>query len=294
MRLLGSKVKQYRKQKNLSQQELADGICTQATVSLMEKKDKIPSIKIILQVCRRLNVSLGDILAGVGSGLDEQFDAICLDLRQDKYTEMAARLDQVDVSTEAASAFDRERYHYYRGFAELTVEQRPDEAIFHFNLVLRRSFHMAWDLYAIIGNVGMASAYLMRQDRDQARYYLGETTSYLTNFEWHDESSFQRLVWARYQIALMYLKLEQPQQALTNVEAALRVVKHRASLYLIDVLYEVKGLGEQALLARTAAKRSLMIAKTLALVTHNQALQERLNVTTDDLPAWSDQVNGFS
>ena len=76
MRLLGSKVKQYRKQKNLSQQELADGICTQATVSLMEKKDKIPSIKIILQVCRRLNVSLGDILAGVGSGLDEQFDAI--------------------------------------------------------------------------------------------------------------------------------------------------------------------------------------------------------------------------
>lgn len=52
MRLLGSKVKQYRKQKNLSQQELADGICTQATVSLMEKKDKIPSIKIILQVCR--------------------------------------------------------------------------------------------------------------------------------------------------------------------------------------------------------------------------------------------------
>lgn len=41
MRLLGSKVKQYRKQKNLSQQELADGICTQATVSLMASNVKL-------------------------------------------------------------------------------------------------------------------------------------------------------------------------------------------------------------------------------------------------------------
>ncbi|MEO3456534.1 helix-turn-helix transcriptional regulator [Levilactobacillus brevis] len=46
MRLLGSKVKQYRKQKNLSQQELADGICTQATVSLMEKRIRFPVLRL--------------------------------------------------------------------------------------------------------------------------------------------------------------------------------------------------------------------------------------------------------
>ncbi|MFD1456074.1 helix-turn-helix transcriptional regulator [Levilactobacillus lanxiensis] len=275
MRLLGNKVKQYRKQKNMSQQELADGICTQATVSLMEKKNKIPSIKIMLQVCRRLNVSLTDVLAGVGSSMDEQFDEISLAIRRSDYTAAADSLEEIDMN-EVATAFDRERYHYYRGFIELGAHGRPDEAIFHFNLLLHRSYQMPWDLYAIVGNVGMAAAYLKREELDKARYYLGEAVSYLDDFEWHDEIDFKRLVWARYQIAQMYLTLQQPQLVVESVESALEAVKRQASLYLIDVLYEVKGQAEQALMAKTAAKRSLMIAKTLALVTHNIPLQERL------------------
>lgn len=275
MRLLGNKVKQYRKQKNMSQQELADGICTQATVSLMEKKNKIPSIKIMLQVCRRLNVSFNDILAGVGSGMDEQFDEISVAIRQENFREAADLLAAVEMS-DVASAFDRERYHYYRGFVELGAHERPDEAIFHFNLLLRRSYQMPWDLYAIVGNVGMAAAYLRRQELEKARYYLSEAVGYLDEFEWHDESDFRRLIWARYRIAQMYLELQQPQLVIESVESALRAVKQQASLYLIDVLYEIRGQAEAALSAKAAARRSLTIAKTLALVTHNIALQQRL------------------
>ncbi|WP_143462806.1 helix-turn-helix transcriptional regulator [Levilactobacillus enshiensis] len=285
MRLLGNKIKQYRKQKNLSQQELAEGICTQATVSLMEKKNKVPSIKIILQICRRLNVSLGDILSGLGSSMDDQFEAISQSIRRDDYTTAGELLTKVNM-TNVQNSFDRERYHYYRGFIELNTHKRPDEAIFHFNLLLHRSYRMPWDLYAIVGNVGMASAYLSRKEFDKAHYYLNEAAGYLDDFEWHDEANFKRLVWARYQIALMYLELDQPQLVIENVEAALTAVKKQASLYLIDVLYEVRGQAEQALLATVAAKRSLTIAKTLALVTHNVALQERL--TTSPLGAVAD------
>jgi len=275
MRLLGSKVKQYRKQKNLSQQELADGICTQATVSLMEKKNKVPSIKIILQICRRLNISLSDVLSGLGSGMDEQFEAISVAIRREDYLVAASLLGKLEM-TNVQNSFDRERYHYYRGFVELGAHHRPDEAIFHFNLLLHKTFKMPWDLYAIVWNVGMASAYLSRHELDKARYYLNEAVSYLDDFEWHDEATFKRLVWARYQIAKMYLELQLPQLVIESVEAALSAVKHQASLYLIDVLYEVKGQAEQALMSKAAAKRSLLIAKTLALVTHNVALQERL------------------
>ncbi|WP_341779611.1 helix-turn-helix transcriptional regulator [Levilactobacillus sp. HBUAS70063] len=275
MRLLGNKVKQYRKQKNLSQQELAEGICTQATVSLMEKKNKVPSIKIILQICRRLNISLDDVLSGLGSGLDEQFNCISTAVRREDFALAAEMLAKMNM-TNVQNGFDRERYHYYRGFIELGARQRPDEAIFHFNLLLHRSYRMPWDLYAIVGNVGMAAAYLERQELDKTRYYLNAASNYLDDFEWHDEESFQRMIWARYRISKLYLQLEQPQQAVENVEAALRAVKYQASLYLIDVLYEVKGQAEQALLATAAAKRSLVIARTLALVTHNVALQERL------------------
>ncbi|CAJ1228650.1 helix-turn-helix transcriptional regulator [Levilactobacillus zymae] len=282
MRLLGDKLKQYRKQKNLSQQELAEGICTQATVSLMEKKNKVPSIKIILQICRRLNVSLEDILAGMGSGLDDQFSRISRAVRFGDYHGADRLLDQMDMGS-VQNAFDRERYHYYRGFVEIGARQRPDEAIFHFNLLLHRSYRMPWDLYAIVGNVGMAAAYLERKEYEKVHYYLREAMTYLDSYEWHEEEEFKRLVWARYRIAQLYLQLEQPQLVNENVEAALQVVKQQDSLYLIDVLYELKGQAEQALLATTAAKRSLAIAQTLAVVTHNVALQQRLGQTVGSL-----------
>lgn len=67
------------------------------------------------------------------------------------------------------------------------------------------------------------------------------------------------------------------------MDAALRLVKQEDSLYLIDVLYELKGQAEQALLATAAAKQSLEIAKTLAVVTHNEALQQRLGRTTGSI-----------
>lgn len=280
MRLLGDKLKQYRKQKNLSQQELAEGICTQATVSLMEKKDKVPSIKIILQICRRLNVALEDILAGMGSGLDDQFSRISRAIRFGDYHGADQLLKQIDEKG-IHNAFDRERFHYYLGFIEIGARQRPDEAIFHFNLILHRTYRMPWDLYAIISNAGVAAAYLERKEYEKVHYYLREAMTYLDGYEWHEEDDFKRLVWARYRMAQLYLQLEQPQLVNENVAAALQVVKQQDSLYLIDVLYELKGQAEQALLATAAAKRSLAIAQTLAVVTHNVALQQRLGPTVE-------------
>ncbi|QMU07933.1 helix-turn-helix transcriptional regulator [Levilactobacillus suantsaii] len=279
MRLLGDKLKQYRKQKNLSQQELAEGICTQATVSLMEKKNKVPSIKIILEICRRLNISFEDVLTGMGNGLDEQFSRLSRALRFGDFHGADRILVQIDLAS-IQNSFDRERYHYFRGFVEIFSRQRTDEAIFHFNLLLHRSYRMPWDLYAIVSNLGMALAYVDRKEYDQVHYYLREAMAYLDGYEWHEEGEFKRLIWARYRIAQLYTQLEQPQLVNENVDAALRLVKQEDSLYLIDVLYELKGQAEQALLATAAAKQSLEIAKTLAVVTHNEALQQRLGRTT--------------
>lgn len=58
MRILGDKLKQIRKARGMSQAELAKGICTQATISLIEKKEQVPSTKILLEICKRLEITL--------------------------------------------------------------------------------------------------------------------------------------------------------------------------------------------------------------------------------------------
>ncbi|MGB9342420.1 helix-turn-helix domain-containing protein, partial [Trichococcus sp.] len=42
-----------RKALNLSQMELAEGICTQATLSRFENNGQVPNLKILIKLCNR-------------------------------------------------------------------------------------------------------------------------------------------------------------------------------------------------------------------------------------------------
>jgi transcriptional regulator with XRE-family HTH domain len=55
---LGSKIKRIRKQNNLTQRQLADGICTQALISMFESDETIPSSLVLYKISQKLNVTL--------------------------------------------------------------------------------------------------------------------------------------------------------------------------------------------------------------------------------------------
>lgn len=50
-----------RKKNKLSQSELAQGICTQATLSRFENSGHVPTFKILKRLCERLHIEIGDI-----------------------------------------------------------------------------------------------------------------------------------------------------------------------------------------------------------------------------------------
>ena len=55
-----------RKQAGLSQSELAEGICTQTTLSRFENNGQVPSLKILIQLCNRLSLPIGELFPKVG------------------------------------------------------------------------------------------------------------------------------------------------------------------------------------------------------------------------------------
>lgn len=62
MKLRGDIFKQIRRKRGLSQTALAEGICTQATISLMEKQNRIPKMNILTALCSRLDISANEII----------------------------------------------------------------------------------------------------------------------------------------------------------------------------------------------------------------------------------------
>ena len=87
MRLKGDVLKQIRRKRGLSQTALSEGICTQATISLMEKQNRIPKMNILTAICARLDIPVDKIIENDDVSMTSQFDEISLLIVQEDYEE---------------------------------------------------------------------------------------------------------------------------------------------------------------------------------------------------------------
>jgi transcriptional regulator with XRE-family HTH domain len=69
---VGDKIKELRMHYNIYQEELAEGICTQATISRIEKNEIVPNSYILYQIAKRLGVDM-DYFYGSGSLLKIEY-----------------------------------------------------------------------------------------------------------------------------------------------------------------------------------------------------------------------------
>jgi transcriptional regulator with XRE-family HTH domain len=67
---IGHRVKAFRKEKGYSQDELAAGICSRQTVSLLENGQHVPSVDIIQKIADRLGIPLHEIVVDEVRGLE--------------------------------------------------------------------------------------------------------------------------------------------------------------------------------------------------------------------------------
>lgn len=91
-RLLGEEIKRIRKNKGLTQADLADGICTQATISGVESGRTFPSIDILYYLSLRLQVSMDYFLEKITyrqeQYINDTYSYINQLVKQDKFEDV--------------------------------------------------------------------------------------------------------------------------------------------------------------------------------------------------------------
>lgn len=112
MKLRGDQLKTFRKNKGLSQKQLAQGICTQATISLIEKNNKVPGMTILAQLCARLGISLAQILVDENQVLTDVFTTIDRLILQKQYDAATDQLNNIGIK-QLQSRYDKQRYYYF-------------------------------------------------------------------------------------------------------------------------------------------------------------------------------------
>ena len=272
MRLRGDVLKQIRRKRGLSQTALAEGICTQATISLMEKLNRLPKMDILTAICERLNISSDRIVENEVSGINETFNQIVDNLISRNFEDASALLKKVHVKN-LESDFDKQRYYYLVGMVQVESNQ-IDEAIFNFELVLTQFATTSANIYLAMTTAGMALAYLKRGDKERAARLTNRSVKLIDN---------KKLIGSLYQwasidcqIAELYLQLEDPDNAIEVANKGIELCREHDSLFLLDELYLYIGRSYILKNDKEEAKKALKIAESLSIARNGSVAEDTI------------------
>ena len=272
MRLRGDVLKQIRRKRGLSQTTLAEGICTQATISLMEKQNRLPKMDILTAICERLNIQPDQIVENEVSSVNDTFNQI-IDVLTDQEYDLAKQLISKISIKSLNSDFDKQRYYYLLGMVQISQDQ-IDDAIFNFELVLTQFATTSANIYLAMTTAGMALAYLKRDDHDRAVRLTDRAVKLIDN---------KKLIgglhqWASIncQIAELYWRLGEPEKALASAQRGIQLCRDRDSLFILDQLYLYVGRAYIAMGEKEKAKQALEVAKSLSIARHGKINEEHI------------------
>lgn len=262
MRLKGEVLKQIRRKRGLSQTALAEGICTQATISLMEKQNRIPKMNILTAICARLDIGVDRIIENNDVSMTVLFDRISLLLVNRDYEAAKKQLNKIKVK-KLQNDFDKQRYYYLLGSLQVANGQ-VDEAIFNFELILTQFSTTSANIYLAMTTVGMALAYEKRDDHAKALQFV-ERAIRLIDDKQLTGGKRQWMILYR-EIADLYYRLGEYQSAIKIADRGVAICRDEQSLFLLGDFYTTLGRAQAKLQQIDLARENLSIALALARV----------------------------
>ncbi|MEJ6400381.1 helix-turn-helix domain-containing protein [Nicoliella lavandulae] len=236
IKILGSLIQKQRKQRGLSQSELADNICSQGLISLIENKNIAPSLDVIYNLCLKLELKPEDVIIRKHAD-NKTFDKIEAAIWNHEY-EVADQLMRRCKVTNLDSNYLKGRYYCYLGEIEYRLNHNYRAAIKAFNEVLLKYSGLAnRSLYTTWSHVGNAKAYLKLNENDQAHEFMNLSMGYLKLHQLNEHDNFKLLVDIYVESIRLYQDLSKFKEALHLSEDACQF------LISIDSMYQMGALN---------------------------------------------------
>lgn len=186
--LNGTKILNQRKQLGMSQVQLAEGICTQATLSKMEQKNMAPMTDTLVKICLRLGLTVDDVLTDFDDSTYQKqkalLDQIQIQFSESNYEHAEELFKQLNSHQIVATL--NSRYIYEKGNLDLLLHAKVEDAIFNYGIALQQANGNASDLLA--ASTGLGTAYAIKKDFKKADYYFSQSLIYAKNLDLNKEN----------------------------------------------------------------------------------------------------------
>lgn len=200
-----------RKRMGLAQSELAEGICTQATLSRFENNGKAPNLKILLQLCKRLNLPLGELFPKVGvknSAIVEKMDKAEFFLITSEYNQVAELLETISPH-EIEDSYLLLRYHYLMGFLMIYQNHSVIDILFMLDQILLDDETENAEIFRLLAYTGIGMVYSRENDQVKAEFYFGKVLERIYQYSTQTTEDTWRVLHIVFQCGVFYSDLKE-------------------------------------------------------------------------------------
>ncbi|MFK4567619.1 helix-turn-helix domain-containing protein [Enterococcus sp. UD-01] len=233
MRIKGDIIRSARKQKKLSQVNLAAGICTQGTISNIENKNICDSLEILDAICKRLNLSLESVLDDNDEkkvmNLLTQVEKLCNKL---KHKEAYALLEEIKINISDFKNKELEvRWLYFMGITNLLGFNNTTDSLFY--LYRADELGDANSIYAILSVNSLGIAYEMVDEFDKAQVYYEKSIDMLKKMTIEIPIEATKIF---FNTAKFYSLIKKYETAYKLACEGMALNRKYQSLYMLDIL----------------------------------------------------------
>lgn len=278
MKSLGEAIKAGRLKKNMTQQELAEGICTQATISNIEKAGKIPAITLLLAIADRLDIDIDELYYLMGENttkngkIMKKVKVLC---SQSNHKEAATLLKEINEA-ELETINEKKEYYYYKGITSLVAFHNFSDALFYFNLSNDTQGEGYISIYDVLGLSGVSIAYSMNDEDEKALVYTERTLNILDEFvaEGYEKNDTNDIVRTYFNSAKIYSKMKNYEKAVSLSSMGIALQQLNDSMNGLEYLMYEKAYNLQQLEQVTEAEKFYFYAAAMAMMNKNNEVIE--------------------
>lgn len=202
---------EMRKRKGLTQNELAEGICTQATLSRFENNGQIPNLKTLIQLCNRLGLNLVELFPKVGAEHSETIEKMNeaeFFLITSEYGQVAELLEAID-SKELEELDLCLRYHYLEGFLRFYQNRPVIDSLFIFEQILLKQETPKSEIFRLLAYTGIGMVYAREKDQPKAEFYFNKVLDRIYKYPARTTEDTWRVLHIVFQCGVFYSDIDE-------------------------------------------------------------------------------------
>ena len=241
MRVLGKKIRERRKEKKLSQMGLAEGICTQATVSKIENKNRCESLDVFSSICSKLSLSVFECLEETNEQEIERIltnvEYLCEQVRHEEAYEL---IYQYNFDEKLISQTTKMKFLYYRGVTSLLGKSKYEEAKKYLSQGV--NIEKQLNIYNILSMNAIGILYQLQENWQQAKVY--NEKAYKMVLEFPDDELPAIACKLFYNLAKYYSAIRDYERSIFLCDEGIRLSKKEHTIFGLDVLLYEKAYNE--------------------------------------------------